>query len=444
MEENIRKKNIETISADLIVKERLDATIEDAQERIDREAAASPEIRFALDIVEEFLRRKKRVCYGGTAMNAQLPKEKQFYSPDRDLPDYDFFTAEIEKDTEELIDDLKKSGFEDVANRAGMHEGTRKILVNYVAVADVSEIDKDIYDVLEKRAVIIDGIRYTDPNVLRMMMYLELSRPKGEVSRWNKVYERLSLINKIFPMKRCEKEVRKPRQIPIEIREILHAFCIDNRRIMAGARLEKLYHRSLKIKEPVKWETREGGAVVFYSPEPKKDALALRQKLGFRGVDVRYFKEKGDVIPARLVLRLHGVPITLIIQETACHSYNTLKDNNGTQVLIASLSTLISLYLSLAIFTNDEDDIFGFSLLCATQRFIEVNSQLEHLKTIKQFPPFALECHGYQKGYPTLLREKAKRIADEKAAVKLKKLLSKNSSKRRSQHRANKTLKKQR
>lgn len=443
MEEDIRKKKLKNYEPEgSNTKQRIDAIIEEAQERIDKEAAASPEIRFALDIVEEFLRRKKRVCYGGTAMNAQLPKAEQFYSPERDLPDYDFYTPEIEADTEELVNDLKKSGFEDVANRIGIHEGTRKILVNYVAVADVSEIDKDIYEILEKRAVIVNGIRYTDPDVLRMMMYLELSRPKGEVSRWNKVHERLTLMNASFPMKKCEKEKRFPRKIPIEIRDILHAFCIEQQRILAGARLEKLYFRSLKGKSPVLWETREGGAVVFYSPDPKKDALALRQKLGFRGVDVRYFKEKGDVIPARLVLRLHGVPIALIIQETACHSYNTLKDASGNEVYIASLSTLISLYLSLAIFTTDEEDIFGFSILCATQRFIEVNNQLQHLKVAKQFPPFSLDCSGYQKGYPTLLREKVKRVAQEKAADKIKKLLSKNSTKRRSLKAVNKTLKK--
>jgi len=426
MEEDLRRKKTQQED---FVKQRLETVIEKAQEVIDREAAASPEIRFALDIVEQFLRRKGRVCYGGTAMNAQLPKDLQFYSPETDLPDYDFFTPEIEKDTEELVNELKKSGFEDVANRVGMHEGTKKILVNYVAVADISEMDTGIYRVIEKRAVVIKGIRYTDPDILRMMMYLELSRPRGEVSRWSKVYDRLSLINKAFPMKRCEKEVRKPRQIPFETRDIIHNFCIENQRILAGARLEKLYYTSLKKKRVV-WETREGGAVVFYSPDPKKDALDLRQRLGFRGVDVRYFPEQGEIIPARLVLRLNGLPIALLIQETACHSYNTLKDSQGRVVFIASLSTLVCLYLSLAIFTRDEEDIFGFSLLCATQRFIDVNNMYQKTRAIRQFPPFSLECRGYQKGYPTLLREKVKRIADEKAAVKIKQLLKQQTRKR--------------
>lgn len=422
MEEDIHKGKIQsktaTINEDLI-KKRIDIVIEQAQERINIEAANNPEIRFALDIVEEFIRRKGRVCYGGTAMNAQLSKEQQFYSPDKDLPDYDFFTYDLENDVKELVRELKKSGFDDVSDRFGIHEGSKKIFVNYIAVADITTIDHDIYDILKKRAVIINGIRYTDPDILRMMMYLELSRPKGEVSRWNKVYERLALINKAFPMKKCGKDTHLPRKIPTEVRDIIHNFCINHKRTLAGTRLEKIYSRSLRAKEDIKWLTKEGGAVVFYSPDPKKDALILRQNLGFHNVDVRYYEKKGDIIPARLVLRLHSVPIALIVQETACHSYNTLKDPSGNTIHIASLSTLISLYLSLAIFTNDEEKIFGFSLLCVTQRFIEVNDQLQNLKVVKQFPPFSLDCHGYQKGFPSLIREKVQRIAGEKLKKRL-------------------------
>ena len=47
------------------------------------------------------------------------------------------------------------------------------------------------------------------------------------------------------------------------------------------------------------------------------------------------------------------------------------------------------------------------------------------------FPAFSLECSGYQKGFPTLLREKAKRIEKEKEKLKaLKTRSSKPSSKR--------------
>ena len=41
-----------------------------------------------------------------------------------------------------------------------------------------------------------------------MNMYLELSRPQGDVSRWEKVLKRLTLLNKSYPLrgKQCQYE----------------------------------------------------------------------------------------------------------------------------------------------------------------------------------------------------------------------------------------------
>ena len=47
----------------------------------------------------------------------------------------------------------------------------------------------------------VDNISYASPNFLRMSMYLELSRPKGDVGRWEKVLKRLILLNKHYPIK---------------------------------------------------------------------------------------------------------------------------------------------------------------------------------------------------------------------------------------------------
>ena len=50
-------------------------------------------------------------------------------------------------------------------------------------------------------AIQVANIFYCPPNYLRMAMYLELSRPDGDVSRWEKVLKRLTLLNKHYPMK---------------------------------------------------------------------------------------------------------------------------------------------------------------------------------------------------------------------------------------------------
>ena len=54
---------------------------------------------------------------------------------------------------------------------------------------------------MKREAISVNGILYAPPNFLRMAMYLELSRPKGDVSRWEKVLKRLILLNKHHPLK---------------------------------------------------------------------------------------------------------------------------------------------------------------------------------------------------------------------------------------------------
>lgn len=427
MEEDIRYL-LKQERLDKRVFDRLENAIDIAQERIDFGLASDRELRYALEIVEAFLRRKKRVCYGGTAMNAQLPEAKKFYS-EKDLPDYDFFTPQMESDVEELVNDLQKAGFEDVFHRVGMHEGTKKILVNYIAVADISEMESDIYEMVFKRSVVIKGIHYTDPDILRMMMYLEISHPKGEVNRWSKVYERLLLMNEAFPFEKCDEEQEKEKHIPQVLRNVLHDFIIEQKRMLASGPLDRIYNASVESTKAVKWESTVGGVVIFYSPDPRKDSLAIRELIGFKGVSIEYLKGKGDLIPARLVLRYYKKPIALIIQETACHSYYPVKTVDSREIHIASMDSLITLYLCLAIFTHDEEKYLSFNLMCAVTRFINVSKRIRRAPKVKQFEPFALECQGYQKGYPTLLREKVGRIAKEKEAIKLRKLLKRETGK---------------
>ncbi len=42
-------------------------------------------------LIEQFIAEQKLICYGGMAINAYLPNEKQFYDK-TDIPDYDCFS----------------------------------------------------------------------------------------------------------------------------------------------------------------------------------------------------------------------------------------------------------------------------------------------------------------------------------------------------------------
>ena len=70
----------------------LRSAIDKAEERSGRAVANSGEVKKIINIVENFIRRKKVICYGGTAINNILPKADQFYNTEIEIPDYDFFS----------------------------------------------------------------------------------------------------------------------------------------------------------------------------------------------------------------------------------------------------------------------------------------------------------------------------------------------------------------
>ena len=407
MEEDIYKKSL--IKKSKIVEKKLDDAISEAENVIDFESAHDPEIIQALTIVKNFIIRKKRICYGGTAMNALLPKKDKFYDPEYSLPDYDFITYDGENDVKGLVDDLKNAGFKDVLHRVGMHEGTKKILVNYVPVADITESDKDTYNIILESSKNIGGVHYTNENVLRMMMYLELSRPRGELVRWKKVYERLELINKYFPIKSCVKKHIK-KDISPDIKNLLFNYVIYNQRVLANLELESIYKKSLSKKNLLFNSSYFHGKLIFYSPDVENDVSNLKKY--FKNLKIIYHPARGEYLARRVTLVYQGDPIALLIEESACHSFNNIKTDNNKIIHIASLETLITLHLSIYFFSVSEKQY-----LCDIGKAIRTHRLLAESKT-SQFNVFPILCSGYQKGYSTLLREKVIRIQGEKEKKK--------------------------
>lgn len=417
MEEDIKNTSFK-VEKNKIAEERLTKAIEEAESILAFEAAHNIELIQALDIVKEYISKKKLICYGGTAMNALLPKKDKFYDPEYDLPDYDFFTYDVKTAVKELVHTLKMAGFKNIHEKMGIHEGTKKILVNYVAIADITEIHKDNFKILYENSKNVGGIYYANQDVLRMMMFLELSRPRGEVERWKKVFERLQLLNKYFPVKACKKKHQK-KKIPLDIRQILYNYILDNQRVVANIELEALYNKALT--DDVTFNTTiEGGNIIFYSPDLKKDATDLKMLLP--DVSIFYYAEKGDFLANRIALKYKGKQIVLIIQETGCHSHNNIKTERGQTIRIASLETLITLHYSLYYFSNSEK-----TFLCNIGQCLKTYMALA-ISPKTTLNAFSVLCSGYQKGYPTLLREKLLRVKRLKRTAKSSRTTRKNST----------------
>lgn len=150
-------------------------------------------------LIEDFIKKNELICYGGTAINNYLPKEKQFYEDD-DIPDYDCFSVKSLIHAVELANLLTKNNIENIEVKSAMFKGTYKIFINFIPIVDFTHIEKDVFLNIYNKAHTINNLLFAPPSYLKISLYQELSRPLGDLSRWEKVYNRLELLNKYHPL----------------------------------------------------------------------------------------------------------------------------------------------------------------------------------------------------------------------------------------------------
>ncbi len=389
--------------------EHLDTVVSEAQKRIDYTIAHDKELLKAIEVVERFLRKRKRVCYGGQAINALLPMTHKFYNEKTDVPDYDFFTPDAKGDIEELIKLLDAEGYE-VSKKVGIHEGTIKLMVNFNEVADVSQMNPRAFATLQRRAKSVDGILYSDEDFLRMLMYLELSRPRGQVDRWHKVYERLLLLNRVYGTDTCDDTIRTDRRVQEEDRGRILEFCLKHKRVLASPECIELM-QGKRGRVSMESMVRRGGQVIFFSDQAKLDAEDLRDILE-KGTRVEYYPAVIDDIFSVYIVTRRKVPLAMIIQETACHAYSNLIVDNKAEMRIGTPDLLLHLYYSIMIFGKKEKSFFQNSLRCLLQKLHMLEWEGRNHPSVL-VPTFGLRCSGHQKGFATLLRERVERAKAE-------------------------------
>mgnify|MGYP000712248327 CR=1 FL=1 len=388
------------------VKKRLEQVVDQAKLRIDLDSAQNPDLRRAISLVEVFLKKSGRVCYGGQAINAQLDQKDQFYDPNRALPDYDFFTPDAEKDTSDLIEALKESGYTEISKRIGIHDGTIKIYVNYVAIADISQMIPEFYEAIYKKSRIVNDIHYADPILLRMLMFLELSRPRGQVERWDKVYDRLQLLDKTHPLTKCKEQHPKiyESKEAEEARPNIIRFMIGNKRVFMGADIASLYKKNA-VTTRKQFLLRGSAPVVFLSPNADEDGTLLAEQTQSEKKEILGYQ---NILPAMIVLEKNQHVICVIVQEEACHSIVTIPVTKGRHLRMASLDTMLTFLIGLY-YRPEPLLMTQESLLCWVREFIDLSDRYKSRPT-KLFPAFSIECSGYQTSFASLLRAKAARI----------------------------------
>ena len=372
--------------------------VDKAQEKEGIAIVNSPEVKKIINVVEEFLKKRKLIAYGGTAINSILPIEDQFYNKDTEIPDYDFFSPNAHQDAKDLADIYYKNGFQEVEAKNGIHEGTYKVFVNFIPVADITFLNKSIFQVLQKEAISKKGILYAPPNFLRMSMYLELSRPAGDVSRWEKVLKRLTLLNKNFPLKanNCWKidfQRKMENTENINIYDVIKNTFIKENVVFFGGFAISLYSRYMPSKLKHKFKKNPDFDVL--SIEPLKTANSVKHALdniGIQNVSIVKRESIGEIISLHYEIKVEKDTVAFIYEPMACHSYNIININNQA-IKIATIDTMLSFYLAFLYSNKDYYDINR--ILCMSQYLFKVqqHNRLNQKGLLKRF---SIECYGHQ------------------------------------------------
>lgn len=360
--------------------------VKDLETENNRVAAKDPGTITSLAVVKKFLKENPVLCYGGTAINNLLPKKDQFYNPEEDVPDYDFFSKTPQAHSVIIANQLRKEGVAAVEVKPGMHLGTFKVFADFTGVADITHLDEEIFDRLWEEAEVRQGIHYVPVNFLRMSMYLELSRPHGDVSRWEKVYSRLELLNKAYPASCNKKDAKQHDELTDEQQKGVL-------KLLKNEDVVLLSVSAAEIHLNKNWTTPIG----LLAERETIERLTKGEKTEVN--------EENDILPRRTsVLSEDGKKSLFRFYETtACHSYHEM--DNGVRV--ASIPTTLQFFFAYLYSGAQEENVA--SVLCIAQRLVDVANS----KAKRRFEILTpKECIGVQESFIEMKRNKAELFED--------------------------------
>lgn len=398
--------------------EILRSAIDKAEKIAAKKNVLSQEIKDIIKIVEDFLKSKNLLCYGGTAINNILPSSDQFYNRDIEIPDYDFFSANALSDAKELADIYFKKGYDEVEAKAGVHSGTFKVFVNYIPVADITQMDKILFKVVLNNAIKINNIFYAPPNYLRMSMYLELSRPEGMISRWEKVLKRLILLNKNYPLegKNCLNEdfmriFEGEENSEHKIYNIVKNTFIEEKCVFFGGYACTLYGKYMPKSHRRILDNIPDFDVLSETPQKTSNIIKRElQKGGFDNIKILKKTGVGEIIAPHYEIIVGKDTVAFIYKPLACHSYNVINISKK-EIRIATIDTMLSFYLAFLYANRPYYDHNRIICMAEYLFMVQAKNRLKQRGLLKRF---SINCYGKQETLNTIRNEKNKKFKELK------------------------------
>jgi hypothetical protein len=370
----------------------LRASVDSSEKMQGKEIVKTPEMRKINKLLLSFIKKKKCIVYGGTAINAILPKRDQFYEYDYELPDFDFFSPDALKNAKELADLYVAHKFTEVEARSGVHKGTYKVFVNNYSIADITYLHPELYNSIIKSAITRNGIMYAPPDFLRQSMYGELSHPISDVSRWEKVLTRLNLLNKNYPLVSKTCEIQRHFSSPNDeeaVFKVVYECLTKEGVVFIGGYANAMYTQYTKT--PLIQNIPDFDALSVHPKETVHNLQVVLKKHGFAST-IHKHDAIGEITPVHYSVSINGDYIAFIYEPTQCVSYNEIM-HQGRMMKIGTIDTLLSYYL--AFMYADRDYIDKNRLLCLSTILFKVQQE-NRLAQKGLLKRFILKCYGKQ------------------------------------------------
>ena len=158
--------------------------------------------------IKDFIKKKKRLAYGGFAQNLLLinkNSKESFYKEVEgayfnwpDIADIEFYSSTPIQDMHDLCEELHSKGFKYVEGAEAMHPETYKIFINFINYCDISYMPLNIYNNLPY--IEVNGIRCVHPHFMMVDAYRILNDPMTSYWRLDKPLKRFPKLLKYYPL----------------------------------------------------------------------------------------------------------------------------------------------------------------------------------------------------------------------------------------------------
>jgi hypothetical protein len=355
-----------------------------------------------LNIVLDYVKKKKRKIYGGTAHNEiikNINKEDSFYK-NSDIPDIDIYSYEPIIDIMKVANILAEKGFVDIEGREAQHKDTYSLFVKRVNYLDVSYVPKNIYNRMPY--IEINKLYYIHPTFAMIDFYRMLNDPLTSFFRIEKSFKRLILLQKYFPIQKIKKPILysfETNETHQEALNLVFDFLKENTdNIILGEYSYNHFVKTSEINAPYIKEleiTRYDFISANYINDGKKLIKMLREKYKDK-IKVKEYYPFFQFFGFNATITLNDIPIARIYH----HNNKCLAYITKNKLKLASFNLLVLFYLIHYIYarTNkiknkmENMDIFISHLFQMRNYFLKKNNKTIFDKT--PFEEFIIECIG--------------------------------------------------